>query len=79
MFVRTIYYWVALNTMNTNIAGYCEIDLYPNGRDYKNVRRSLLKDLCSYVIIGHDFQKHHQHLKLNLGEAKAWSSDLLSL
>ena len=58
---------MALSTMNTTILGYCEIDLKLNGHDYKNVRLSLLKDLCSDVILGHDFQKQHQHLKINLG------------
>ena len=53
--------------MNTNILGYCEIDFELNGHDYKNVRLSLLKDICSDVILGHDFQKQHQHLKFNLG------------
>ena len=41
---------MALSTMNTNILGCCEIDLKLNGYDYKNVRLSLLKDLCSDVI-----------------------------
>ena len=63
---RNIY--MALSTMNTAILGYCEIDLKLNGPDYKNVRLSLLKDLCSDVILGrHDFQTQHQHLKFNLG------------
>ena len=58
---------MALSTINTKILGYCEIDRKLNGHDYKNVRLSLLKDLCSDVILGHDFQKQHQHLKFNLG------------
>ena len=58
---------MALSTMNTTILKYCEIDLKLNEHDYKNVRLSLLKDLCSDVILGHDFQKQHQHLKFNLG------------
>ena len=53
--------------MNTQILGYCEIDIKINGHDYKNVRLSLLNDLCSDVILGHDFQKEHQHLKFKLG------------
>ena len=57
---------MALSTMNTTILVYCEIDLKLNGHDYKNVRLSLLKDRCSDVILGHDFQKQHQHLKFNL-------------
>ena len=50
---RNIY--MAHITMNTKISGYCEIDLKLSGHDYKNVRPSLLKDLCSDVILGHDF------------------------
>ena len=61
---------MALSTMNTTILGYCEIDLKLNGHDYKNIRLSLLKDLCSDVIPGHDFQKQHQHLKFNMGGPK---------
>ena len=59
---------MALSTINTTILGYCEIDLKLNGHDYKNVRLSLLKDLCSDVILGHDFQKQHHNLKFNLGD-----------
>ena len=70
---------MALSTMNTTILGYCEIDLKLNGHDYKNVRLSLMKDLCSDVILGHDFQKQPQHVKFNLGGGgKAWSSDPFS-
>ena len=58
---------VALSTMNTKILGYCEIDLNLNGHAYKNVCPSLLKDLCSDAIFGHDFQKQHQHLKFYPG------------
>ena len=56
--------------MNTTILGYCERDLKLNGHDYKNVRLSSLKNMCSDVILGHDFQKQHQHLKFNLGGPK---------
>ena len=65
--------YMALSTMNTTLLGYCEIDLKLNRHDYKNVCLSLLKYMCSYVILGHDFQKQHQHLG-----AKAWSSDPFS-
>ena len=51
----------------------CVIDL--NGRDYKNVRLSLLEYLCSDVILGHNFQKQCQHL-FYLG-VKVWSSNPL--
>ena len=57
---------MALSTMNTKISGYCDIDLKFNVHDYKNVRLSLLKDLCSDVILGHDFQKQNHHMKFNL-------------
>ena len=56
---------MALSTMNTKILGYCEIVLKLYGHDYKNVRLSLLKDLCSDVILSHDFQKQHPQLKFN--------------
>ena len=58
---------MALGTMNTTILGYCEIYLKLNGHDYKNVSLSLLKDLYNDVILGHAFQKQHQHLKSNMG------------
>ena len=69
---------MALSTMNTKILGYCDIDHKLNGHDYKNVRLSLLKYLCSDIILCHDFQKQHQQLKFNMGGGKAWSSDPLS-
>ena len=63
--------------MNTKMTGHCEIDIKLNGHDYKNIRLSILKDLCSDVISGHNFHKQHQQLKFNI-DVKTWSSDPLS-
>ena len=40
---------MALTTMNTTVLGYCTMDITLNNSTYRNVRLSVLKDLCSRV------------------------------
>ena len=44
---------MALTTMNTSITGCCTITLTLGGNVYNGIRLSVLKDLCSDIILGH--------------------------
>ena len=59
---------MALTTMNTSITGCCTITitLGDNG-----IRLSVLKDLCSDIILGHNFQRLHKSLTIDMGGTKA--------
>ena len=55
---RNIY--MALTTLKADVIGCCTTDSTPNDRTYSHVKLSVLKDLCSDIILGHDFQKRHK-------------------
>ena len=56
------------NTYNTEtyVTGCCTTDTTLNDRTYSNVKLSVLNDLCSDIILGHDFQKCHKRLTIEL-------------
>ena len=51
---------MALTTLKTDIIGCCTADITLNNSTYTKVKLIVLKDLCSDVILGHDFQKRHK-------------------
>ena len=57
---------MTLTTLNTDVIGCCTTDISLNYRRYSNVKLSVLKDLCIDTIIGHDFQKRHKRLTIEL-------------
>ena len=57
---------MALTTLKTDIIGCCTADITLNNCTYTNVILSVLKDLCSDVILGHDFQKLHKRVTIEL-------------
>ena len=57
---------MALTTLKTDIIGCCTADITLNNCTYTNVILSVLKDLCSDVILGHDFQKRHKRVTIEL-------------
>ena len=61
---------MALTTMNTSITGCCTITLTLGDNVYNGMRLSVLKDLCSDIILGHNFQKLHTSLTIDMGETK---------
>ena len=58
----------------TKTQGYCEVSLTLDGRDYRNIRLSILPGLCVDVILGQDFQQQHASVTLNCGEATSYSA-----
>ena len=61
---------MALTTMNTSITGCCTITLTLGDNVYNGIRLGVLKDLCSDIILGHNFQKLHKSLTIDMGGTK---------
>ena len=57
---------MTLTTLKTDVIGCCTTDITLNDRIYSNVKLSVLKDLCSDIIVGHDFQTRHKRLTIEL-------------
>ena len=58
---------MALTTLRTHILGHCFADISINQVAYSSVRLGILKDLCSDIILGHDFQKMHKRVTIEFG------------
>ena len=58
---------MASSSLLTRTEGYCEASLILDGRDYRNVRLSVLPGLCADVILGQDFQQQHASVTLKYG------------
>ena len=61
---------MALTSLKTHIIGHCFADIDLNQRVYKSTRLGVLKDLCSDIILGHDFQKEHERVTIEFGGRK---------
>ena len=57
---------MALTTMKTSIAGYCTLTLTLGDNVYNGIHLNVLKDVCSDIILGHNFQKLHKSLTINM-------------
>ena len=57
---------MALTTLTTHIVGCCTADITLNNCTYPKVKLCVLEDLCSDIILGHDFQKRHKHVTIEL-------------
>ena len=55
---------MASSTLVASIEGYCCVDIRCNGNMYKDVRLSVLSDLCADVILGEDFLGLHREVKI---------------
>ena len=58
---------MASTSLSTRTSGFCQVDLRVNGQDYKDMRLTVLPQLCSDVILGQDFQKMHGSVILRYG------------
>ena len=57
---------MALTTLKTEIIGCCTADITLKNCTYPKVKLSVLKDLCSDIILEHDFQKRHKRVTIEL-------------
>ena len=65
---RNIY--KALTTMNTSITECGTITLMLGDNVYNGIRLSVLRDLCSDIILGHNLQKLHKSITIDMGGTK---------
>ena len=53
---------MALSTVTSQESGHCVTDIIVRDTLYSNVRFGVLKDLCSDVLLGGDFQTLHKRV-----------------
>ena len=61
---------MALNSLKSPIVGHCYVDITLNELLYPSCRLGMLKDLCSDIILGQDFQKEHKSVIIEYGGSK---------
>ena len=58
---------MASASLSTSTSKFCLVDLQVQGRNYKDVRLSVLLELCSDIILGQDFQALYDSVTLTYG------------
>ena len=58
---------MASSSLTSDIIGYCIVDISLKGKLYCRIRLSVLHNLCSAVILGHDFLKQHSKVSVTFG------------
>ena len=58
---------LASTSMAPSIPGQCNVTIQVNGRKYQKVRLDILQNLCSDVILGHNFYKQYKNLIFSYG------------
>ncbi|XP_072384754.1 uncharacterized protein [Diabrotica undecimpunctata] len=61
---------MASTALRTTISGHCFVNLEINEHSYKNVKLSIIQDLCADVVIGHDLLKQHSSLEITFAGSK---------
>jgi len=61
---------LAAGEIALSVIGSSSISLLLQGRRYTDVRVSVLKDLCTDLILGTDFQSRHSQLIIDYGGAE---------
>ena len=57
--------------MKACVTGYCVVNITVDGRNYKDFRFNVMKDFCSDIILGNDFQNMHKRLIIELSGSKS--------
>ena len=65
---------MASSAMKMKSNGFCLVDLELKGNKYELTRLNVFENLCCDVILGLDFQGHHQHMVF---EVDGESNDLI--
>ena len=61
---------LALISMKSTVIGTCQLTLTLNNQVYENVKVDILQNLCSDMILGHDFQSQHRNVTFQFGGKK---------
>ena len=62
---------MANTSMKACVTGYCVVNITVDGRNYKDFHFNVMKDLCSDIILGYDFQNMHKRLIIELSGSKS--------
>ena len=62
---------MALTSLTAKVLGHCHVDIQLGHQSYSSVRLGVLKDLCTDVILGQDFQKKHKSVVIKYGGEKS--------
>ena len=57
---------MSLTSLKTHVIGHCFADIDLNQHVYTCTRLGVPKDLCSDIILGHDFQKEKEHERVTI-------------
>ena len=61
---------MALTSLESPVIGHCTVNLVLQGVTYPNVQLDVLKNLCSDVILGKNFQQEHNNVTFHFGGPK---------
>ncbi|XP_046841983.1 uncharacterized protein LOC124436099 [Xenia sp. Carnegie-2017] len=61
---------MALTSLKAKVLGHCFFDIQLGHQGYSSVRLGVLKDLCSDIILGQDFQRKHKSVVIEFGGEK---------
>ena len=61
---------MASSNLKNNIAGRCVADLSINGVNYNFLSLKIMKNLCTDLLLGHDFQSQHKQVVFKFGGRK---------
>ncbi|XP_054266988.1 uncharacterized protein LOC128989145 [Macrosteles quadrilineatus] len=61
---------LAASNMKSNVHGFVEINLNLLNHNYNNFKMTVLEDLCTDVLIGHDIMKLHSNIQVWFGGKK---------
>ena len=57
---------MATTSLTENIYGCCNVDITVNGSNYSSVKLRVLKNLCTDILLGQDFQSLHKQVIFRL-------------
>ena len=55
------------SSLSARSFGFCTVDLELGGKQYSNIRLSILPGLCADLLLGLDFQQQHQSVIFHHG------------
>ena len=58
---------MASSSHSSTTLGHCIVSLHLRGREYKNIKLSVMANLCCDVILGHSFLCEHSYVEIPFG------------
>ena len=58
---------MASSSHSTTTLGHCIVSLHLSGREYKNIKLSVMANLCCDIILGHSFLCEHSSVEIPFG------------